>query len=128
MIDRLNIKRQQLVKAQAFLQHAISFPVSDIQRAATIQAFEFCFELAWKYLKLLVESDGGTVSSPKAVFREAARYGIIDNPELWFELLRARNLTVHTYLEAVASQVYETIERKFVGALASLVDQTQAQA
>ena len=125
MIDQMDVRRQQLLKAQAFLKHALGAPVSDIQRAATIQAFEFCFELAWKYLKALVEDDGSIVASPKAVFREAARHGIIDNPELWFELLRARNLTVHAYVEAVASQVYKTIERKCVGALATPVHQDQ---
>jgi len=124
-MDKLTAQKRQLLKAQAFLQHALAYPASDIQRAATIQAFEFCFELAWKYLKAIVEDDGSIAASPKAAFREAARHGIIDNPEVWFELLQARNLTVDTYVEAVAQQVYEAIKQQFVPVLATLIDTSE---
>jgi hypothetical protein len=35
----------------------------------------------------------------------AALEGFIDNPELWFEFLRKRNMTVHTYEESEVESV-----------------------
>jgi nucleotidyltransferase substrate binding protein (TIGR01987 family) len=121
-VTKSSAQKQQLTRARAFLGRALAAPPDEIQRAGTIQAFEFCFELSWKYLKSLVEEDAGMIASPKAVFREAARHGIIDNPETWFEFLRARNRTVHTYVEAVAEQVYDVIKDDFVAALDRLIE------
>ncbi|HVC36410.1 MAG TPA: HI0074 family nucleotidyltransferase substrate-binding subunit [Candidatus Dormibacteraeota bacterium] len=117
-------QKQQLIRARDFLGRTLLAPEDEIQRAATIQAFEFCFELAWKYLKTLVEEDDGMVASPKAVFREAAKHGIIDNPSDWFNFLDSRNLTVHTYIEVVADKVYRVVKNDFVGALNKLIETT----
>lgn len=81
MNDKLEVQKRQLARAKDFLDRALAQPENEFQRAAVIQAFEFCFELSWKYLKTLVEDDGSMVASPKAVIREAARHGFIDDPE-----------------------------------------------
>ena len=115
-------QKQQLIGVRDLLRRMLAAPENETQRMATIQAFELCFEPAWKYLKSLVEEDAGMVSSPKAIFREAAKHGFIDNPEAWFEFLKARNLTVHTYIEAVAEQVYGVAKNDFKLALDKLIE------
>ena len=72
---------------------------SEQEKAGTIQAFEYCFELMWKIMKKLLEERGLIANSPKETFRMAALEGFIDDPELWFDFLKKRNLTVHTYEE-----------------------------
>ena len=67
------------------------------ERAGTIQAFEYCFELSWKTMKRLLEERGVTTNSPKETFRAAALEGFISSTDIWFEFLQKRNLTVHTY-------------------------------
>jgi len=121
-MTKSEVQKKQLLKARAFLGRALAASENEIQRAGTIQAFEFCFELSWKYLKSLVEEDASLVASPRAVFREAAKHGFIDNPEAWFEFLLARNRTVHTYIEAVAERVYATVKDDFVPALDQLIE------
>ncbi|HEY1835297.1 MAG TPA: HI0074 family nucleotidyltransferase substrate-binding subunit [Candidatus Saccharimonadales bacterium] len=121
MNDKLEAQKGQLKKAKGFLDRALKQPENEFQRAAVIQAFEFCFELSWKYLKTLVEDDGSMIASPKAVIREAARHGFIDNPEDWFGFLQSRNLTTHTYIEAVAEKVYATVKDEFAAALEKLI-------
>lgn len=75
------------------------------ERAGTIQAFEYCFELVWKTMKRLLEERGKIANSPREAFRMAALEGFISDPELWFDFLRKRNLTVHTYNQEEANEV-----------------------
>lgn len=77
------------------------------EKAGAIQAFEYSFELVWKAMKRLLGERGKIANSPKEVFRMAALEGFIEDPELWFDFLRRRNLTVHTYQEDEAEEVLE---------------------
>jgi nucleotidyltransferase substrate binding protein (TIGR01987 family) len=67
------------------------------ERAGIIQAFEYCFELAWKTMKRLLEDRGLQANSPRETFRMAALEGWIEDPELWFDFIKKRNMTTHTY-------------------------------
>jgi nucleotidyltransferase substrate binding protein (TIGR01987 family) len=80
------------------------------EKAGTIQAFEYCFELVWKVMKRLLEERGRVANSPKETFRMAALEGFIEDPELWFNFLKKRNLTVHTYEE---KEVENEVKSKF---------------
>ena len=42
----------------------------DMYLDATIQRFEFCFELAWKLMKTVLEYEGIDVNSPRSCIRE----------------------------------------------------------
>ena len=55
----------------------------------------------------------------KAIIREAANAGLIDDPEAWLKFLEDRNLTVHTYKEKLAKQIYTNVKKfpKFVDQL-----------
>jgi len=83
----------------------------DMLRDSVIQRFEYTYELCWKMLKRRLEMD---VPSPEFIdgmsfremIREGAERGMIDNPLAWFEYRQKRNLTTHTYDEAVAKDVY----------------------
>ena len=71
-------------------------------RDAGIQRFEFCVELAWKISK---KHMGSASSAPKVVIREMAQAALINDPEVWFGFLEARNLSSHSYDEEVAKKI-----------------------
>jgi nucleotidyltransferase substrate binding protein (TIGR01987 family) len=74
---------------------------------ASIQRFEFCIELAWKSARDLLRRDHGIeVDSPKTSLQEAFRVGLIDDEALWLAMLRDRNLSSHTYREALAREIF----------------------
>lgn len=74
---------------------------------AAIQRFEFCIELAWKSLAEVLRRDHGLeVASPKPALQEAYRLNLIDGEQHWLQMLRDRNLSVHTYREALAREIY----------------------
>ena len=85
---------------------------NDIVRDATIQRFEYTFELSWKLLKRYLESETNIIeASIKNLFREAGKLGLIDSVEDWFKYLEARNLTSHTYSESTAEEVFNAAIR-----------------
>lgn len=110
-----------LSTATTFLGKALATEPSDIQRAATIQAFEVSFELGWKLLKARLKEEGLDLATPKAVLRAAGDAGMIESVEDWLGYLRARNLTSHTYNREVADQVYAVIEGGFLVAARRLI-------
>jgi nucleotidyltransferase substrate binding protein (TIGR01987 family) len=94
-----------LVKARAVFERFRVHLDSDQEQAGAIQAFEFCYELAWKTMKRILYKRGIDVQSPRETFREAARNRLISNPEEWFIFLEKRNLTSHTYKEENAQSI-----------------------
>ena len=111
---KLQAQYEDLQKAFVRLKEAAGLPgENDINRDATIQRFEFTFELCWKIMQTIVNENKLDVYGPKNVMREAAKLGLVDNPIKWFDFLKARNLTVHTYNEETAAQVHESA-KKFI--------------
>lgn len=68
-----------------------------LPRLALTKAFEVAVEYGWRELKRRAEDEGLDVPSPKAAVRQAARLGLIGDPEKWMELIDARNSSVHDY-------------------------------
>lgn len=78
---------------------------------ATIQRFEFTFELGWKALKRAIETEGRVPRSPRETFTDAYALGWIDDEALWLAMMRDRNLTSHTYKEDQAREIFRHIRR-----------------
>jgi len=108
LIENVNV--EPLLKAFNKLEAFRFNTNTEQEKAGTIQAFEYCFELTWKIMKRLLDARGKIANSPKEVFRMAALEGFIEDPELWFEFLQKRNLTVHTYEEKEAEKVLSILE------------------
>jgi nucleotidyltransferase substrate binding protein (TIGR01987 family) len=82
-----------------------------MNRDASIQRFEVTFELTWKTLKNVLEVEGITENTPRQVLRAAGSAGLIENVAEWLECVEIRNLTSHSYDEALADRVYSTIPK-----------------
>jgi nucleotidyltransferase substrate binding protein (TIGR01987 family) len=71
---------------------------SNLEKEGTIQRFEFSHELAWKVMKDFLSDQGiqGIIGSKDAT-RLAFQNEIIEDGEIWMEMIESRNQTVHTY-------------------------------
>ncbi len=87
----------KLLKAQNTFERFRQDMLDDRDQAGAVQAFEFCYELAWKIMKRYLAIQGVEVESPRDTIRKAALEKLIDDPEIWFDFQEKRNLTVHTY-------------------------------
>lgn len=73
----------------------------------SIQRFEFCFELGWKFIKkMLMDVEGIEALSPKKALQSAYQLGWIEDELAWLKMLNDRNLTSHTYREEYAQEIY----------------------
>jgi nucleotidyltransferase substrate binding protein (TIGR01987 family) len=122
-MPKTEIKFEKFCKALLTLEAIYLKPVMD-DRAnidATIQRFEFTFELVWKFLKDYFSEKGIILNYPKEILQEAFAVGLIDNESLWLQMLSDRNMTSHTYNETLADEIYFRI-RNYVPELIKLRD------
>ena len=94
---------------------------TDLEKQGVIQGFEFVHELAWNVLKDFLEYEGiqGMVGSRGAV-REAFKRGLIEEGELWMDMIEKRNLTSHTYNNALAQELVTLIVNRYYPAFLAL--------
>jgi len=108
----IKVMKKQLEKAVSRLEEVLSLEKTDVVRDSAIQRFEFCVDLSWKYMKVILESKHGIIcKSPKTCVREAYTQKIIKYDEYWLELIGLRNLTVHTYNEETAEEIYKELPK-----------------
>ena len=109
--ERINTAQRALTKLHEL---AVQPDLSDVERDALIQRFEFSFELLWKCAKeYLYVVEGIDAASPKKVIRCCRELGLLDDEQTREALQMAddRNLTTHTYDETFAQAVVERIRR-----------------
>ncbi len=93
-------------KAYSSLDEGVTQAKTDLEKAGAIQRFEYSYELSWKFLKRVLAYRGISLNSPREVFRKAFQEQLIEDPKKWFKFLNYRNLTVHTYNENTAEEIF----------------------
>ena len=114
--------------AMAQLEEAVAVYSRDrgdsLYRDGLIQRFEFTVELAWKSLKEYLEDQGTVLSitSPRAVLKDAYAAGVIMDADVWDEIIRSRNVTSHVYDEQTAIEVADRVCNTYLPVLKKLDD------
>ncbi len=122
--ERLQQRIQQFQRAVERLEEACAQPENEFIRDSVIQRFEFCFELAWKMLRLKLLDEGIEASTPRTVIREAIGARMLQDVDRWSEMLQKRNETSHTYDEALAREVYVFVCRTALPLLQALKEES----
>ena len=88
--------------------------LSELEQQGLVQGFEFTHELAWNVLKDYLEDAGvsGIIGS-KGATREAFKNGLLKDGEAWMDMIKARNLSSHTYNTETAEKIVEDILTRF---------------
>lgn len=85
-------------------------PLSKLEEQGLIQEFEYTHELAWKTMKDFLEDRGNSsLYGSKDVTRAAFKLGLIENGEVWMNMIKSRNETSHTYNEENATAIIKDI-------------------
>lgn len=113
---RIQFNWETYHKAMTRLDAALTKPLDDegVYLDGTIQRFEFTFELAWKLMKAVLEYEGVEAMSPRSSIREAWKLHLIDDAEKWLDMQVKRNLSLHTYNEETAQDIYRHIKEEYM--------------
>jgi nucleotidyltransferase substrate binding protein (TIGR01987 family) len=107
--ERLVVARRALETLQELLDLQ---PPSRVERDAALQRFEYTCEAVWKAAqRYLQEVEGISIGSPKGSIRASRDVGLITDEQtiLGLEMIDDRNLTVHTYNESLAEEIYRQL-------------------
>jgi nucleotidyltransferase substrate binding protein (TIGR01987 family) len=95
--------------------------LSELEQQGLIQGFEFTHELAWNVLKDYLEEQGFVnIIGSKNATREAFKNGLITDGDAWMDMIKARNLTSHTYNLDIANGIVNDILTRFFTALEAM--------
>jgi len=96
-------------------------PLSRLEQQGLIQGFEFTHELAWNVLKDYLEAQGFIqIVGSKNASRIAFRNELISDGEVWMDMIKARNLSSHTYNTETAEEIVDDILKRFYPAFAAM--------
>ena len=109
---------QQLTDAVDLSQQR---PLSSLEKQGTIQGFEMVHELAWNVLKDYLEYEGiQDIVGSRGSVREAFKRGLIDDGELWMDMISKRNLSSHTHNQTLADSLVVLIIIEYYPAFLAL--------
>ncbi len=116
-MSRLNERIENFNRAFAILNEAVNAYNQNkeniLTHMALVQAYEVCFELSWKVLKDYLSENGINVYMPKEVIKEAFNKNVIENGQIWIDMLTARNATSHEYKMDKINLILEKISSSY---------------
>ena len=88
--------------------------LNELEEQGIIKSFEYTFELAWNTVKDFYEDQGDTgIQGSKDAFRLAFNRGLINEGEIWMQMVADRNNTSHSYDERIAKEISESIFKRY---------------
>lgn len=123
--ERSRQRFENFTRALGLLREALAIPegeVSDLEREGLVQRFHYTFELAWQVLADRLEHEGIALdmATPRRAVREAFAAGLLDDGQLWFDMIADRNRTVHTYDETRLEAVVANVRARYLAAFEAL--------
>jgi nucleotidyltransferase substrate binding protein (TIGR01987 family) len=111
-----------LKKAYQQFSDAVSIvdKLSVLEKEGMVQRFEYTFELTWKTLKDFLDAKNVDARYPREVIKKAFEYEIIEDGEVWLEMLEQRNMMAHTYSEEIFTKAVQMICEKYFPAIAQV--------
>jgi nucleotidyltransferase substrate binding protein (TIGR01987 family) len=105
---------QNYQKALVVLKNAVELAavreLTNLEKQGMIQSFEFTFEMAWNVMKDYLESQGITgIIGSKGAVRHAFNNNLIEDGQIWLDMIKDRNLASHTYDEEIANDLAAAI-------------------
>lgn len=101
--------------------------LTELEKQGLIQAFEYTFELSWNLIRDYFIYQGITeIRGSRDAFRLAFKHSIVEDGNLWMEMIQARNLTSHTYDEEMAEKLIGEIIHRYYPAFEKLMEKFES--
>ena len=109
------------------LYKGIELAKDELGEDGVIQRFKFTFELLWKTLKIFLEDKGIICRSPKDCLKNAFKYGLFSDEELFLKMLEDRNITTHIYNRKDSRKIFNRIKIEYHPAIISISEELVKQ-
>ncbi|MHB8174732.1 MAG: nucleotidyltransferase substrate binding protein [Nitrospirota bacterium] len=98
--------------------------LSKLEMQGLVQAFEYTHELAWNTLKDFLEEHGGVkkIYGSKDATREAFKAELIEDGDVWMDMIKSRNQTTHTYDEETVLEIVNDVTKSYFAEFKSLYE------
>lgn len=123
MKEILKYSIQKLENAFIRLKAGVVSSKDELDKDGVIQRFEFTFELLWKALKIFLEYQGIDIKTPRDSLKEAFRVEIIDDEEIFLDMLEDRNRTSHIYSKEVSEEIFNRIKLHYVKSIEKVLEE-----
>ena len=126
-MSRFKERLEDYKKALAKLEDALKVQESEIVIDGVLHRFEFTFELAWKTMKDVLEYQGviTKLGSPREIIQIAFKQNLIEDGEVWIEIMLSRNSLAHIYDENTSRKIYNDIKEKYIKQFNDLKDKLE---
>lgn len=125
-IQRFKHFTKALLQLEQAVELSRTRALSDLEKQGLIQAFEsfeYTHELAWKTLNDFLEDKGVyNLYGSRDSTREAFKRGLIDDGEVWMDMIKSRNLSSHTYNQEIADAIAGRIVERYATAFQQLLN------
>jgi nucleotidyltransferase substrate binding protein (TIGR01987 family) len=114
MNERIKSLFEDYRKAFQNLQKAIAQSKDDLAIYGTIKRFELLYELSWKLMRSYLADMGIVVNNPRDTYKNSYQNGLIQNQEVWLEMIEDRNRLVHTYTFEESRDIFNKIKKDYI--------------
>ena len=98
----------------------------ELVKQGLIQNFEYTHELAWNVMKDYLAYQGNeTIRGSRDATREAFAIHLLNDGEIWMDMIKSRNQTSHTYNEGTAQEIFDRILNDYFPAFLSFRDEME---
>lgn len=88
--------------------------LNELEEQGLIQCFEYTHELAWNVMKDFLTYEGiQNIIGSRSATREAFNKGLIEEGQIWMDMVDSRNESVHTYNEETADKIVYKIKQVY---------------
>ena len=95
--------------------------LSKLEQQGLIHGFEYTHELAWNTLKDFLETRGAAeIFGSRDTTRAAFTAGLIDQGEVWMQMIQSRNQSTHTYNEEMMTQIVTAVIQTYMAEFTKL--------
>ena len=117
--QRFNNYKKALTTLKNAVELAANRELTDLEKQGMIQGFEFTFELAWNVMKDYLEEQGVTgIMGSKNAVRHAFNKDLIEDGQIWMDMIKDRNLAARSYDEKTAEDLAVAIIGNYYNQLA----------
>ena len=99
----------------------------EVYRDSIIKKYETLEDLSWKLLSKIFKNSGLNINNPKGCYKQAFKEGLIDNIDVWNNILLSRNATSHIYSETDYEEIKEHILKEYIYEIEKLLQKISSE-